>query len=251
MKSGIDALAARCRVVTFSLADEPSCGSRFDEAAGFGCYVEQVREAMDQAGLERATICGISYGGLIAAAFAARYPERASALVLISALPPTWKPNARVRFYLRAPRLLMPVFMVASLQLYGEMAATHGGVWKPLTQAARHGWNVLTHMFSPSRMANRVHLLARADFAGVNALRVPALVIAGEEALDRIVPVRATRQYVETWPHARFVIVERTGHLGFITRPDVFADLIAPFAGEHAPSAGEGHQAAASRRRVG
>ena len=81
MKPGIRALATRCRVITFSLADEPTCGGRFDERAGFACYVDQVREAMDQAGVERAAVCGVSYGGLVAAAFAARHPDRAASRI--------------------------------------------------------------------------------------------------------------------------------------------------------------------------
>lgn len=76
MEPAIDALAPRCRVVTYSLADEPTCGGRFDAAHGFDCYVEQVRDALDEAGLQTAAICGVSYGGLIAAAFAARYPDQ-------------------------------------------------------------------------------------------------------------------------------------------------------------------------------
>jgi len=46
------------------------------------------------------------------------------------------------------------------------------------------------------------------------------------------------------WPHAETVMVEHTGHLGFITRPDEFARLIVSFA-ERADRADE------SRRRVG
>src|SRR5688572_2462433 len=100
MAPAIDALAQRCRVITFSLADEPSCGGRFEARRGFWCYVEQVREALDTAGVKQAAICGVSYGGLIAAAFAERYPDRTSSLVLVSALAPSWKPDARVKFYL-------------------------------------------------------------------------------------------------------------------------------------------------------
>ena len=243
MKPGIDALSKRCRVVTYSLSDEPSCDAPFEGQAGFDCYVEQVREALDQAGLERATICGVSYGGLIAASFAARYPERAAALVLLSALPPSWKPDARALFYLRAPRLLTPVFMAASLRMYGEVAAAHPGAWAGLREACRHGWNVLTHMFSPTRMARRVHLLARADRSGIGQSRLPALIITGEPRLDRVVPVSATREYLDLFPHATLTTVERTGHLGFITRPDVFAQIIAPFAATAVR--------AESRRRIG
>ena len=229
MKPGIEALAATCRVITFSLADEPTCRASFDEATGFACYVEQVREALDAAGLERATICGISYGGLIAAAFAARHPERTSGLVLVSALPPSWRPDARVRFYLRAPRMLMPVFMVASLRMYREIAAARPGLVPGLREAARHGTNVLRHMFSPARMARRVHLLSGAGPFDLSGIRVPTLVLTGDPELDRVVPVRATREYLTLIPHARAERVERTGHLGLITKPDLFSALVAPF----------------------
>ena len=63
MKPAIDTLAQRCRVITFSLADEPTCGGAFDETAGIGSYVDQVRDALDMAGVQRAAICGVSYGG--------------------------------------------------------------------------------------------------------------------------------------------------------------------------------------------
>ena len=241
MKPAIDALASACRVVTFSLADEPSCGAAFDERRGFDCYVEQVQAAMDQAGIDRAAICGVSYGGLVAAAFAARRPERTSALVLVSALPPSWVPDRRVRFYLGAPRLLMPLFMVASLRMYPEIAAAHDGRLPALRAAARHGWRVLTHMFDPVRMARRVRLLARADLAGLGGVQAPTLIVTGEGALDRVVPVGATREYLRLLPQARAATVERTGHLGLITRPDAFAAIVAPFV-----AAG-----AEGRRRVG
>jgi pimeloyl-ACP methyl ester carboxylesterase len=128
MEPTIGALAERCRVITFSLADEPTSGGRFDERHGFECYVEQVREALDAAGVREAAICGVSYGGLIAAAFAARHPDRTSSVVLVSALPPSWTPNARVRFYLLAPRLLTPLFMLASVRMYREIAAANAGI---------------------------------------------------------------------------------------------------------------------------
>src|SRR5688500_9025809 len=220
MQPAIDALAQRCRVVTFSLADEPSCAGRFDEGDGFACYVEQVREALDAADIPEAAICGVSYGGLIAAAFAARYPSRTASLILVSALPAGWLPNARVRFYLRAPRLLMPVFMLASLRMYREIAAANDGVATGMSAALRHGWLVITHMFSPSRMARRVHLLQSVDLQHeLSKVTTPTLIITGEPSLDRVVPVADTHAYLRLWPQASIATIARTGHLGLITRP--------------------------------
>jgi pimeloyl-ACP methyl ester carboxylesterase len=231
MKPAIDALAHRSRVVTFSLADEPSCRSTFDAQRGFDCYVDQVRDALDAAGIERAAICGVSYGGVIAAAFAARYPERTASLVMVSALPPSWKPNQRVRFYLRAPRMLAPVFLIASLRLFHEIAAANAGVVRGIGPAVRHARRVLTHMFSPTRMARRVSILTNARLPdNIDQLRLPTLVITGEAHLDRIIPVSATHEYARMWPHARVAEMPRTGHLGLITRPDAFAGLVVPFA---------------------
>ncbi len=245
MMPAIDALARRCRVITFSLADEPTSGGRFDQSRGFWCYVEQVREALDAAGVKQAAICGISYGGLIAAAFAARHPDRTSSLVLVSALPPSWKPNARVTFYLRAPRLLTPFFLLASLRMYREIAAPHPGAARGFLAAARHGWRVVTHPFSPGRMARRVHLLGSVDLRQELArVTKPTLIITGEPSLDRVVPVGATQEYLELWPQASVATISRTGHLGLITRPEEFARLVVPFAERAAHSVD-------TRRRVG
>ncbi len=246
MKPAIDALAQRCRVITFSLADEPSCGARFDETRGFWCYVEQVRDALDAAGIARAAICGVSYGGLVAAAFASRYPERAASLILVSALPPSWRPDRRVRFYARAPRLLTPVFLLVSLRMYREIAAASGGVVRGAAAGLRHAWRVLTHPFSPPLMVRRIALVASVDVAAELArVTQPALVITGEASLDRVVPVpRTVCEYAALCPHARFATLERTGHLGLITRPDAFAQLVVSFADE-------GAHATVSRRRVG
>src|SRR2546421_12136149 len=76
MKPGIETLAQRGRVITFSLADEPSAHAPFDEARGFWSYVEQVRDVLDARGVDRAAICGVSFGGPIAAAFSWRHSGR-------------------------------------------------------------------------------------------------------------------------------------------------------------------------------
>jgi pimeloyl-ACP methyl ester carboxylesterase len=239
MKPGIDALAAHARVITFSLADEPSSHASFDEATGFWNYVEQVRKALDQCGIREAAICGVSYGGLIAALFAARYPQRVTSLVLVSALPPSWKPDGRVSFYLRYPWLLSPLFCLGAVRLYREIAAAQDTWWRGLTSACGAGTIALRHMFHPGRMARRVHLLSsvlatdqtgRRIEAELSHVKVPTMIVTGEESLERVVPPRITREYLAIWPHARVETLARTGHLGILTRPEEFAVLVSTFA---------------------
>jgi pimeloyl-ACP methyl ester carboxylesterase len=196
---------------------------------------------MDAAGVREATICGVSYGGLVAAAFAARYPQRTSALVLVSALPHTWTPDQRVTFYLRAPRLLTPLFMIGALRMYPEIAAATPGFFPGIMATIRHGWTALTHMFSSVRMARRVTFLqGLALQPELDRVRIPTLVVTGEAELDRVVPVARTTEYLRLWPHAKHATLLRTGHLGLITRPDEFANLVTSFLDEASKEEADG-----------
>ncbi|HVQ12300.1 MAG TPA: alpha/beta hydrolase [Vicinamibacterales bacterium] len=231
MKPAVDALSTRCRVITFSLADEPTSGASFDERSGFDSYVRQIGDALDAAGVQSAIVCGISYGGLIAATFAARHPERTRAVVVVSAIPPSWKPDPRVRFLMRAPRLLSPLFCINSLRLFPEMVAAKDNLRSAVSFALRHLATVVRYGFSPRLMAWRARALDGNDLeAEVTQVCVPALVVAGQAELDRVVPVALTRDYLRLWPEARFASMARSGHLGSITRPDEFAELITRFA---------------------
>ena len=231
MEPFVRALAARARVIVFSLADEPTAEAAFDPADGIGNYVTQVRDAMDTARIERATVCGTSFGGLVAAVFGATYPERVAGLALVSALPPSWTPNSRQRLYLRAPRLLLPLFCLNSLRLWREIAAAYGSTAAAIVPALRHLVNVLAHPFSPRLMARRAEMVCDRDLTpDVAGLRAPVLVITGEGTLDHVVPPRMTARYLELWPHAEWSELARTGHIGHVTRPEALANMVAEFA---------------------
>ena len=231
MQPAVEALSKRCRVITFSLADEKTSGASFDKAAGFDCFVDQVEEALDTVGVPSAVICGISYGGLIAATFAARHPDRVLGVVAVSAPSPSWRPDARAAFLIRAPRLLSPVFCINSVRLFKEMVVAREGVPAALRFAVGHVGTVIRYRFSPTLMAQRIRLLEQCSLeAEISQVRSPALVITGEPGLDRVVPVSQTREYLRVWPQATAATIERAGHLGPISRPDVFADLVVRFA---------------------
>ena len=130
------------------------CGAPFDDRSGFDCYVRQIGDAMDALGLASAVVCGVWYGGLIAATYAARHPGRTRAVVVVSAIPPSWKPDARVRFLMRAPTLLSPLFCVNSLRLFPEMLAAKENVRSAISVCP-----------STSRHRRQESLLAPADGA--------------------------------------------------------------------------------------
>jgi len=60
-------------------------------------------------------------------------------------------------------------------------------------------------------------------------VRARTLVVTGEPELDRVVPVSSTREFVGLIRGAEYVMFDRTGHVGLVTRPDRFAQLVGEF----------------------
>lgn len=240
MRPTVDALARRCRVVTFSLCGEPGAGRTTDRAMGFESFMHQIDEVLDRVGLAAAAVCGVSFGGLIALHYAATRPERTRALVLTSTPGPRWRPDRRVEWYVRAPRLLCPAFVLSSpFRLYPEIAAAFPHWRERLAFSVSHLVRVTMHPFAPTLMAERIRLIAGVDFAG-DCARVasPTLVTTGADGLDRVVPVKSTCEYASRIRGARCISLDETGHIGLISRPDRYAAIVSAFVAEAEAAAG-------------
>ena len=84
--------------------------------------------------------------------------------------------------------------------------------------------------FSLSRMAARARLIGIHDQpADCARILAPTLVVTGEPSLDHVVSAEGTSEYQRLIRHARAVRLERTGHLGYITRPREFAAAVREF----------------------
>lgn len=218
VRAAVEALAARFRVVTFSL-------DAFDND------IERIVSAIDARRIDRAIVCGISYGGVVATRFAALCPERTAALVVASAPGPGWHLRPRHEAYSRWPRLFGPLFLAETpFRLRSELAAAFPNRVDRLRFARGQLATLVAAPLSLPKMAARARSLQTLDLAA-DCLRVaaPTLVVTGDPALDRIVPVESTAAYATLIRSARLFVLEHTGHLGTITRPAAFAAVVAEF----------------------
>ena len=228
MRDTVEALAPFFRVITFSLD-----GSDYDSYAG------QVAAALNTAGVERAVVCGVSFGGLIAVRFASRFPARCATLVLASTPQPALTLRPRHRVYLRMPWLLGPLFLAETpFRVRRELRAAMS------EPAARRqfSWNALRTLLgapvSLNAMAARARL-ATTDAVVADCMRItaPTLVLTGEAHLDYVVPVEGSAEYLRLIPNARCEVLASTGHLGSMTRPREFAAMVRAFVEEHRDAA--------------
>lgn len=231
VKPAVDELSTFFRVLTFSLCDEPSSGADYDPARGLDTYVDHVRAVLEEKRLRRAVICGISFGGLMAVRFAATHPASTVALVLVSTPASGMRLRRRHQLYLRAPWILGPLLLAESpwrLRPEVRLALPDPEARRRFSRTMLK--TLVARPVSPARMAARARLLTQLDVRSDCArIAAPTLVVTGEPGCDYVVPVSGSSEYVRLIPNARSVVLERTGHLGSITRPAAFAELVREF----------------------
>ena len=240
MSPAVDALAARCRVISGSLPGDGGSIAGTDPAAGFERYTEWIDALLARVGVRGpVSLCGVSYGGWIALHYAAGRPERVRTLTLVSTPSPSWQPGCRVERYLAAPLLMAPIFALGScFRLYPELAAAFPSPGARARFIASHLWRVARYPAAPTRMAERARYADHFDFAADCArIAAPTQVVTGEPGLDRVVEVASTREYLRAIPGARYDRLGRTGHMGLVTRPERFADVVMQFVESNAAEA--------------
>jgi pimeloyl-ACP methyl ester carboxylesterase len=232
MRPTLEALARECRTLSYSLCGDMGSSAPMDESAGFDMFSRQIDEVLDRAKLDHVALCGISFGGTIAARYASNRPDRVSALVLTSVPGPSWTPNARQAQYIRRPWLSVAAFCATSIGRVAPEIVTSLPDWPSrIGFACSHAARVVASPMAPGLMARRIRLLQQqSDFTcEARQISAPTLVITGEPRLDHVVPVESTRQYVALIPRARYQMMDGTGHLGLVTQPARYARLVSDF----------------------
>jgi 3-oxoadipate enol-lactonase len=234
-KPALEHLSRRCRAVSYSLCGDLGSRSRFDPELGFESYVRQLDRVLDQTGLRRTALCGVSFGGYVALRYAAWRPERVSALVLASVPGPMWQPNSQQSQWLASPWRSAPAFALTSpLRLWPEVSAALPRAGQRLGFFVRQGVRCVRSPMIPPNMAARIRCAAAIDFHNDSAqVRTATLIVTGEETLDRVVPVTSTRAYASLIRGAEYTVMRRTGHIGVLTQPARFAEIVSGFVHAH------------------
>jgi pimeloyl-ACP methyl ester carboxylesterase len=205
-------------------------GPAFEDAQLSGAtmddYASDVLSLMDHLDLDRAAIAGLSMGGYVAMAFAARAPERLTHLILADTRMTADTPEGRAgREKMQADLAKGGARAVADAMLPKLIGETTKRDQPDLPDAVR----LLIEANRPEAISGGIDAMkSRPDRTGVLArLRVPALVICGAE--DAITPVADSEAMARTIPGATLEVIPKAGHLSNLEQPAAFNAAIQRF----------------------
>lgn len=231
-----EALAAEHTVV---LPSRPGYG-RTPLASGRspGQQADAYAALLDALSIERAVVVGVSGGAPSAAAFAARHPHRADALVLCCPLAPDRYEVPGIMRLVLAPgvgEVLTALDRARRRRRLGDPAAVDAIVRRELSPAEQECMDESTkeavvgflrsHLDAPAGLPGFRNDLAqvRARVPVPTGVTAPTLVLHGDA--DTVVPVAHGRAYADAVPGATFEVVEGAGHGFLLTRRETLPRL--------------------------
>ena len=174
---------------------------------------------LDQLGLERVSLCGLSLGGAVGLYLGATAPERLNRLIVacssLSFDPPErWRERAK------------------DVRADGMTAISRTAVQRWFTTTTQRDEPELVDRFRirleatpPEGYAASCEALAAWDFRGsVADVRVPTLVVAATE--DTATPLDEGRSIADGVPHAHFEVVDDAAHFVNVEQPKKFSQLV-------------------------
>lgn len=196
--------------------DERGCGMSDWEAAdvSFESWVRDLETVVDAVGLDRFPLLGISQGGAVAAAYAARHPQRVSHLVLYGAFPLGRRRRARSEGELRDTEMMLALLETGwgrDESPFGQMFASQfmpegtAEQWAAFVDVQRR----TTSTTNAKRLMSVSAEIDVTELAG--AIAAPTLVLHARG--DRRVPVDQGRLFADLVPGARFVALESVNHI--------------------------------------
>ena len=204
--------------------DYPGYGeSELVEGATRDDFAASILGAMDALGIDRAHVCGLSLGGVIAIAMHAAAPSRCASMIIADSF--AVHPDGQ-GIYDRSVAASQAMTMrelaeARSGMLLGSAASDELRREVVETMAAIDPWVYRVG-------AEAVWLADQRDRA--SAISVPTLIIVGDE--DGITPPSLSEELEQLIPGSRLEVIAASGHLANAEQPERFNDLVDHFLAE-------------------
>lgn len=192
--------------------------------------VLDIEDLRKQLGKEQISLCGISWGGGLARAYASYFPEKVKAMVLVSSMGPdlsflqAMNDNKTMRLYPNEKDSLVYWSKQSPSQLSGFKQLLFSQL--PYFYDHKLGYNIVPKTFSNVAFSPKVSELMWEDLYKNYDLKSRLINYQGQCTIIRprqdVIPGDAVYEIRELIPQAKIVIIERSGHYPQIENPEAF-----------------------------
>jgi pimeloyl-ACP methyl ester carboxylesterase len=191
---------------------------------GMNELVDDLLRVIRDAGFERVTVLGESFGGLVVLAAALRYPNYFERMILVNSFacfPHRAKINLGVALYSVLPYSL--------LKAYRTKTAPRTLFSDDVEEDDRRAFREHTREVRPEGYLTRLRIIRGTDLrARLPEINVPALIVAG--TADHLLnAVAAAHVMASALPRARLKLLEGTGHMALLSNRVRVRDWLAEF----------------------
>lgn len=212
-------------------------------------HIEDLEAVRTYFGLERLTLLGHSWGGMLAAAYGLRYPDNTAKLVLSNP-----SPARRTPYLAELGPKLVAWMDSATLASVPQLEANMTDTTMDLQATCRAYWNVMARGYFADPMDTATIQGMKGDFCtssgdallngwlvtratlrsigdwdwrdDLTSLTAPTLIVTGT---DDTMPLEATREWESAMPNAEMVVLEDTGHYPHVERPEEYFRVVSGF----------------------
>jgi 3-oxoadipate enol-lactonase len=213
------------------LVDPPGHGGsdRLTATFTFDQCARCIADVLDGLDITTAHIVGNSWGGMIGATFAAAYPDRIGAAVLMNCTASAAGVRQRVEYgaLLRAARLLGRIRPPLTRSVLNAFLGPTTFTTRPQVVATVRAQVESVDIDSASWAVRSVVPLRPDQRTSLAAIRTPVLVVAGTE--DATFPLPETLAMVAAIPGADVAVLDGVAHLAALENPPLVNTLIDQF----------------------
>jgi 3-oxoadipate enol-lactonase len=227
----VEALRERYTVITVDLRGhgETPATAAADAPATMEAMAEDVAALLDELGIERVVLGGLSMGGYVALAFYRLFPERVRALILADTRPHADTDEARLGREETATRALREGMNTIADAMLPKLLASATHAAEP--QIVRRVRDMILQTDPQGAAAALRGMAVRRDQTKLlREIKCPVLIIVG--SLDAITPPADAELMHREISGSRFEVIAGAGHVSNLERPAEFNRALEKFLGE-------------------
>lgn len=191
-------------------------------------YAADLKDLLDQRGVDRVVLCGLSMGGYVAMAFLDQWPERVAGLILCNTRANADTPEGRAARQATAQNAFEKGVDVIARAMAPTLLSDRSKREQPELMA--HMEAMIARQRPEAVAAAALGMRERPDrHAVLRGCTVPALVITG--SADALMPLPTSQAMVDALPDARLVVLPDAGHLTNLEATDAFNGTVRAFLG--------------------